>query len=160
MATIFVDISGVKDLERKLANYKKKNSAREICRENAQDLVQMMKSIVPYWHGNLMKSIQSRQTIDGYNIHMNFYGRFLEEGHMIPKGATHPFLRLWAMEKLGEGLYGNWAGRWLGIIKSRGWKVQAQPFIRPAVAAVTANLPYKSIKIVVKNLKECGFNER
>jgi len=137
-----------------LDKFMKKEVGRLISKEVSQQLVEQMKSRVPFWNWNLYKSIQSRQTKEGYNIYMNFYGRFVEEGHRIT--TVNPLLTHWAFAKISNPVaffrmiyYSHKFGR--------DYKAHPHPFIQPSIDYVVKDLDTTSINIVNKTLKESGF---
>jgi HK97 gp10 family phage protein len=154
MATRMIEIRGAKELIEKLKKLGIKNPAWLICKEATQEIVENMKARVPVWQGNLQKSIFAKPTKEGYEIEMNFYGRMVEEGHKIsPSLARHPLLQAWARERYGaeEGM------EWIAKVSRVGATAWPQPFIRPSVDEVTANLDNISISVLGKTIKEVGL---
>lgn len=148
---IAIEIKGAEELMRKFDKMRMKQPAKRVCKEIARDLVMNMKSLVPFWHGSLMKSIQSRETKDGYNIHMLFYGKFLETGHRIPAETRIPLLVGWARQKL------IWPEMWLKKVEKFGWWVRPQPFIQPSIDQTITNFDNIASYSITSALKESGF---
>ena len=139
-----------------LERFMKKEVGKIIAKEVNKQLVEQMKSRVPYWKGNLMKSIQGYETKQGYNIHMNFYGPLLERGHFIPP-VKIPYLWNWAFSKLGKRAWFFLAHqmKWGHRVLPGGYR--GQLFIQPSIDYVLSNIDSTSINIINKALKESGF---
>ena len=134
-----------------------KNVGMVLGNEISQQLVEEMKSLVPVWHGNLKKSIQSVKTNNGYYIKMNFYSRFLEEGHKIT--IATPTLKNWAFTKpipkpdaFLRMIY------WSNALHTP-YYARPHEFIQPSIDKVMSGFDTTSIKVIRKTLKESGFNE-
>jgi len=139
-----------------LERFMNKKVGKIIAKEVNQQLVEQMKSLAPFWQGNLQKSIEGYQTRDGYNIRMNFYGLMFERGHFIPPGRI-PLVWTWAWAKLS----GN-AHYFLSHQIAFGHRVlpggyKQQLFIQPSIDYVVSKLEPISVDIVNKTLKESGF---
>lgn len=137
-----------------LERFMNKQVGKIISKEVAHQLVEQMKSMVPFWNWNLYNSIQSRPTKNGYNISMLFYGRFVETGHKIK--SMNPLLTHWAFAKIANPTaffrmiyYSHRMGM--------DYQAKAHPFIQPSIDYVVSNLEPISVNIVNKTLKESGF---
>ena len=110
-----------------------------------------MKSFAPFWKGNLKKSIQGYKTRNGYVVHMNFYGRMVDEGHFIKVAV--PYLKSWGFAKLSNPqrffrmIY--WSNK-----NGTPYRAKAQPFIQPAIDLVESNIDSISVDIINKTRKE------
>ena len=142
-----------------LDRFMKKEVGRLISKEVAHQLVEQMKSRVPFWRWNLYNSIQSRQTRDGYHIQMLQYGLWLEKGHKI--NVMTPLLSMWAFAKIADPV----AFARMIYYRSHGsykfpkspYETHPHPFIQPSIDYVAKDLDTTSIKIINKALKESGF---
>ena len=161
---ITVEVRGAKELIEKLRKLGAKKPALLVCKALTQQMVETMKSMSPYWRGNLQKSIQSRLTSEGYNIHMLAYGAEFETGHEISPvdqsiGLPHPeypLLTLWAISKLA-----NWKA-WLTKVFSQGYTVPPggayhMPFIQPSIDATMRDFDRIAVTVLNKTLRESGF---
>jgi len=146
----FIEIKG--DLS-KIERFKRKNPADNVAKEIAQRLVEETKSTAPYWKGNLQKSIQSRQTKNGYNIWMNYYARGLEEGHTIQAGLQPLMLKWWSREKFGLELGQAFMTRLL----FHSFTAKAHPFIQPSIDKVMKDFDNISFQVLNKTKKEVGI---
>lgn len=144
---ISIEIHGDKELLAKMKKLERANPAKAICKEMAQFLVFNLKSRVPFWTGNLMKSIQSRMTIDGYNIQMESYAEGLEFGHGPVE--VNPLIIAWAFEKSRAPF------KAIETLVTVGAK--KHPFIQPSIDAVMKELEPTSMSVLNRTLKESGF---
>ena len=146
MLTITIDS---KDCQKSFYKLSKSDPARLVAKSIAQNLVQGMKSRVPVWKGNLMRSIQSRMTKDGYNIYMNFYGSFVERGH--GPSPLNRYMVNWAFSKLGS----NRAFAALATLATIGAK--PHPFVQPSIDSTMSNFNNIAGTEIKSVLKESGF---
>ena len=148
MTTIIsVTIKGRKELIRKLEKLKVKNPAKMVCKEFAQELVINMKSIAPYWTGALQKSIQSRMTRDGYNIHTIEYAGEVEYGH----GPVQDTERIWAWAEAKSTAPASA----VATLMLKG--AVPHPFVEPALRAVEGDFDRIAKATVNRAFKECGL---
>ena len=147
---IAVEIRGATEVRQKLDRLMTSHLDRKVCKEIADELVSSMKTLVPFWHGFLQQSIRAKPVSDGYDIGMNFYGRFVEMGtaaHIV--SDKNYLLKAWAGSK---GI--NW-NILKTIIAKHGTK--AHPFIQPSIDYVMANFDNMALRIVNKTIRESGF---
>ena len=150
MIAVEVKVSGVKELDEKLGRFRGKKPGLRIAKEVADDMVVNMRSLVPYWHGNLQKSIKVVPHENGYSINMNFYGRFVESGTAPHTVSINNYLfRAWALSK---GI--PWESLRKGVAL-RG--TLPHPFIEPSVDASLYAFDRRAISVLNKTLKESGF---
>lgn len=139
-----------------LERFMNKQVGKLIAKEVNKQLVEQMKSLAPYWQGNLQKSIQGYQTKNGYSIKMYFYGPMFERGHFIPPGRINQVWN-WAFSKLGGRAF-----YFLSHQIAFGHRVlpggyMQQKFIQPSIDNVVSKLEPISVDIINKTLKESGF---
>jgi hypothetical protein len=152
VSMVEVRVTGLKELNQKRKRLDEKKPGLRICGELAKQMVQNMKSLAPYWSGTLMKSIQSRQTKEGYNIHMVEYGRYIDRGvapNRLYLPAYAPRFQLWTA---AHGF--NWSTMRRTVAMEG---ISAQPFIQPSVEGAMAVFDTTAVTVMNKTIKEAGF---
>lgn len=141
-----VEVKVEEHLTEKMRKVIQKNPAARVSRLLAQELVWTLKGRAPFWHGTLMRSIQSHPTKEGYNIHMVDYAEGLEFGHGPVE--VNPLIIAWAFEKSRAPFKAIETLITVGAIK--------HPFVQSTINSVMAEFDKYSFE--VKNvLKESGF---
>jgi len=153
MTIAMVKVTGDKELMEKFKRLGEKKPGMRICGELSKQIVQNMKALAPYWSGTLMKSIQSRPTKEGYNIHMVEYGEYIDRGTQpfwLPRYA--PRFEAWASSK---------GFNWFALRKNVAIKgISAQPFIQPSVEGAMAVFDTTAMTVLNQTIRESGFNPR
>ena len=148
-----IEIEGLKELNRKF-NRLDKNLGKTVVSEISKVLVQNLKSNSPFWHGELMRSIQSRPTKDGSNIHILDYGAQIETGFYINR--LTPLLEQWSVDKLIR------PNRFIGMIRwfekiGKSYYSEPSPWIQPSIDQTMGEFDTIAKDSVNNAFKEAGL---
>lgn len=147
-----IEITGIGKTLTKLGKLRKIGLGRRVAKELAQRLVEETKSRAPYWRGDLMKSIQSRQTNVGYNITMLDYGAKLETGFQLTE--VTPILKEWAFDTENKL---ETPQSFLNVVATKGHYVQPRFFISGSINKIISDFDNIASFEVKNVIKEAGL---
>ncbi|RLJ03638.1 MAG: hypothetical protein DRP11_00135 [Candidatus Aenigmatarchaeota archaeon] len=159
MPAIYLDVRNLSQVRMQLASLEKEIpfGVEKGGMNVARKLERGMKERVNIWRGRLKRSIRARKIRSNrIGIEMLFYGRFLEEGHVLRqrrggkiKGLP-PTLTAWAREKgLEELLAYKLADQ--GYLRFR-----PHPFILPTINSIRNDIGREVQQTIIESIVKAG----